>query len=507
MIKRAAAAIIVILFIVMAFGGIFAGCSAVNVFSTGKAASSASPVPETETGADRLGYEKPDRVDGVQLMEMIERRKSFALYAAYPRICGKNVISSEISSFVQNRAELFKNEVRDALQGGNGPASRPELAITYQPYKYKDAVLSFKFTTDAHTGASYTDGFISTYVYNLQTEKRMTLQDVFNPQKDYLRAISSLVRAKLQKNPVLQDQTLFDEGIAPNVVNYSNFVIEQGRVIFFFNRGQIAPAAAGAFEVGLSFESLAGMLLPDILQPPKIQAATYPLQEDLPAYLRSGKGDMKAFNLDGIDPLNDKVVALTFDDGPNPSTTGEILKALKKYGGCATFFVVGELAEEYPSTIQKIHAGGNEIGNHSYSHPDFYHLTTDEILDEVDKTNRILNGILGEKPILVRAPYGNVNEDIARAIGRACIQWTVDSEDWKNLDEDKDYEMVMDEVGDGSIVLMHDIYQPTADAAVRIIRDLTRKGYKLVTVSQLIQIAQARGKETALVSGSQAFRK
>ena len=152
---------------------------------------------------------------------------------------------------------------------------------------------------------------------------------------------------------------------------------------------------------------------------------------------------MKAFSIDGIDPDSDKVVALTFDDGPNPSSTGEILDALKEYGGHATFFVLGERAEQFPSTIKKIYDGGNEIGNHSYGHPDFKNLSTEDMLQEIEKTNDSVFKAVGARPILVRPPYGSITPELADTIGRACVLWTVDPEDWKYKDADIDYDNVM----------------------------------------------------------------
>jgi peptidoglycan/xylan/chitin deacetylase (PgdA/CDA1 family) len=506
MIKKAEAAMIAILFIGMFIGVIFSGSNtAASVFSNMQPAPTVSAPFSQQEWADAMRSKKPEAVNGAGPMELFEWDESFSLYAAYPKVMGRNKISSELRGIVQNKAELFKDEAETAPPADD--AAKPELTITYKTYKYENNMISIKFVTDAHTGATFTDGFISTYVYDLKTEKRMSLKDVFNSNTGYLHTISGLVRDKLQYNPILQssaDKTLFEEGIAPRKSNYSNFVIENGCVRFFFNRLQIAPAEDGTFEVALSFESLAGVLRPEIMNPPEPQPQNGESggpdpQEALPVFLQSGGGEMKAFGLEGIDPLQDKVVALTFDDGPNPSTTGQILNALKKYGGHATFFLVGDMAEEYPSTVRKIYAAGNEIGNHSYSHADFFKLSMDEILDEIDKNNRILYGILGVRPILVRAPYGNVNLEIAKKIGRPCVQWTVDSEDWKNLDEDMDYHMVMDDIKDGDIVLMHDIYQPSADAAERIIRDLNKKGYKLVTISQMIQIAGIRGKDVGLL--------
>ncbi len=254
------------------------------------------------------------------------------------------------------------------------------------------------------------------------------------------------------------------------------------------------PGAMAAVNASAAFSAEPGRAAT-----PQLSPESQVMDTALPAFLKSGQGEMKAFSIKGIKPASDKVVALTFDDGPNPSTTDEILDALKQYGGYATFFVLGERAKQFPQTIKNIVAGGNEIGNHTYDHTDLKTLTAKEIQSEINKTNDVLESEAGGRSILVRPPYGNITQDIANEIGKACVLWTVDPEDWKHRNVDADYNNVMNVVQDGDIVLMHDIYKESADAAKIIIRDLTKKGYKLVTVSQMIQIAQERGKNTGLI--------
>ncbi len=215
----------------------------------------------------------------------------------------------------------------------------------------------------------------------------------------------------------------------------------------------------------------------------------------LPDFLKSGPGDMKVGSIAGIDPQKDKVVALTFDDGPKPSVTSEVLETLQTYKARATFFLLGNHVEQFPATTRLIYGSGNEIGNHSFGHKDFKTLTTAQILDEINQTNQAIYETVGARPILVRPPYGNITQKMAGEIGRPCILWSVDSEDWKYKNADRDYNHVMDSIKDGDIVLMHDIYKPTAEAVSRIVRELTKRGYKLVSVSQLIQVAQARGQK------------
>lgn len=486
---------------------ILSGCGALRETFNSDPQSSVSPTEmDQQTWTNAMQTKQVPTLDGVEYGNIIEWEQNCLVYAVYPKVTGKDTITSEMQSYVQNKVDLFKSEVSQG-QGQTENGGKPELSVTYKPYKSDDAVISFKVTTFADSGVTKTDNFVTAFVYDLNSQVKMSLDNVFNGNMDYLAKISDLVRNKLNTNSVLQsnlDQALFESGTAPKKENFLNFVVGDRQVIFYFNQYQIAPAAAGSFEVSLSFDDLKDVLWPDIYDPQAAEPVNADADADadvtvLPDFLESGPGDMKAFSLDGIDPLNDKVVALTFDDGPNPSTTEEIMETLKKYDALATFFVLGERVEEYPQIVRKIYENGFEIGNHSYSHKDFKQISDEEIENQIDKTDKAIYETVGARPIIVRPPYGNVTDDIADVIGKASILWTVDPEDWKYKDADIDYNNVMDNVGDGDIVLMHDIYEASADAAKRIIRELTDRGYKLVTVTQMIQIAEARGQDVELI--------
>lgn len=498
MTKKTVAILSVILSILI----ILSGCDAIReTFNVNNPPTATPSEMDKETWLAAMQVKQVPQMDGIQNTSVIDWEENYLIYANYPKVTDKDDISADIDKYIQNKIKLFKEEVFEG-KGASEGKMKPELTVTYKPYALKDAIVSFKVTTDADTGVTRTNGFITTFVYSTRSQGKLSLDDVFNGYMDYPEKISELVRNKLEGNPILKshyDQKLFKDGTAPDKNNFSNFVIGDEEIIFFFNARQIAPVDAGSFEVALTFDDLKDLLWPDILNPDAAQPANAGSGEDLPSFLISGNGDMSAFSINGIDPQNDKVVALTFDDGPNPSTTGQILDALAQYHALATFFVLGDRAEEFPSTIQRIYSSGNELGNHSYDHKDFKKLSTEDMLQEVERTNQIVYDAVGARPILVRPPYGNVTDNIANEIGRACILWTVDPEDWKYKDADIDYNNVMDYVQDGDIVLMHDIYQASADAAVRIIKELSARGYKLVTVSQMIQIAQARGQDIGLI--------
>ncbi|WP_141430781.1 polysaccharide deacetylase family protein [Bacillus sp. 03113] len=192
--------------------------------------------------------------------------------------------------------------------------------------------------------------------------------------------------------------------------------------------------------------------------------------------------------------IHRKVIALTFDDGPNPSSTNRILDALKKHSSYATFFVLGNRAQRYPETVQRIVKEGNEVGNHSWDHRLFTKLNEDEIHHEVYDTESIIEQVSGYRPVHLRPPFGAVDERVRQSIGDMSVAlWNVDSEDWKYKNTQKIIENVMCKAGDGKIILMHDIYQTSAEAAEQIIEQLSNQGYILVTMAQLEEVQKRRG--------------
>ena len=184
-----------------------------------------------------------------------------------------------------------------------------------------------------------------------------------------------------------------------------------------------------------------------------------------------------------IDPKK-KMVALTFDDGPGPYTD-EIVDCLNKYGGHATFFVVGNRVNSYADELSYAFSSGNEIANHTYSHPTLTKLSTTKIKSEISKTDAVVKKITGVAPSLMRAPGGATNSTVRKAAGKPFIYWSIDTLDWKHRNATKTVNTVMNNVKDGDIILMHDIHKPSMTAALTLIPKLKKAGYQLVTVSEL----------------------
>ena len=186
---------------------------------------------------------------------------------------------------------------------------------------------------------------------------------------------------------------------------------------------------------------------------------------------------------------DEKKIAITFDSAWDDADLTEVLKALDDYGCKATFFVVGDFLEKYSERVKEMYEKGHEIANHSDTHPHPNSLSRDEMIKEMDSCDKKIKEITGQKDVLFRAPYGEYNNllvQTCRDTGRFCIQWDVDSLDWKGLTEDMIVKRVTEKAKNGSIVLLHNGAENTAKALPQLLCELKNAGYKFVTVSDLI---------------------
>ncbi|MBR2751369.1 MAG: DUF4214 domain-containing protein [Clostridiales bacterium] len=188
----------------------------------------------------------------------------------------------------------------------------------------------------------------------------------------------------------------------------------------------------------------------------------------------------------------EKVIALTWDDGPNAPVTNRILDVLEKYGAHGTFFVVGNRCRTYRSCLIREVNLDCEIGNHTWDHTSLTKLSADGIRSQISQANDAVFNITGIRPKIMRPVGGAFNNTVRNNVGMPMIIWSVDTNDWKYRNAQHVIDEVLSHARDGEIVLMHDLYTTTADAVEVIVPELIARGYTLVTVSEL---AEYRGVE------------
>ena len=202
-----------------------------------------------------------------------------------------------------------------------------------------------------------------------------------------------------------------------------------------------------------------------------------------------GHGQLPASSDEGIHTQGKEEhprIAITFDDGPNSTWTPKLLSGLKERGVKASFFVIGEKAGQNPDIIKRMFEEGHVVGNHTYTHVQLTRLNDVQACEEITKTNDIIKEITGTYPQFIRPPFGSWNDNLECGITMFPVMWTIDTLDWTTENTDKVVNKAVSQARDNAIILLHDNYESSVDAALRIVDELKEKGYEFVTVEELL---------------------
>lgn len=179
-------------------------------------------------------------------------------------------------------------------------------------------------------------------------------------------------------------------------------------------------------------------------------------------------------------------VALTFDDGPNSEHTKTLLDGLKKRGVKASFFLMGKNIEGNEDLVKRMHDEGHLIGNHTFDHVQLNKLSDAQACDQITKTSNRIYEITGEYTTFIRPPFGEWKKDLDCVVTMIPVLWDIDPLDWKTDNVDQVVSRVEKDVEDGDIILLHDNYASSVEAALRIVDDLSKQGYRFVTAEELL---------------------
>jgi peptidoglycan-N-acetylglucosamine deacetylase len=189
-----------------------------------------------------------------------------------------------------------------------------------------------------------------------------------------------------------------------------------------------------------------------------------------------------------------KVVAITFDDGPNPVYTPQVLEIFSKAKGKATFFMIGEQMRNHPEVVKLVTDQGHEIGNHTFTHPKLSQLSIHDCLNEIEETEKLIEKMAGRKPVIFRPPYFDYNQDTVSLLQKKRYPMigalNLEAQDWEQPGVEHIVQKSREAVKDGSILIFHDGYgdrSQTIEAVQLLVSELTSQGYQLVTVSELLK--------------------
>ena len=368
----------------------------------------------------------------------------------YP-VTNINVLDDAISSYVNKIYYNFKNM---------DSTDTPELNISYTYKEINNDIINVSLQTEIVTDKTINK--IKTFTYNKHNDKFLTMEDLVQD----LDGLDYEIKKELLEKYQDADMDYLSN------VSYDFFTIDDENLTIYFNPAEIKSDRDELIYLDIPLDSL--KLLIDIDK-----------TEGSDTYL-----SIKRKNVS----LDDKVVAITFDDGPSKYTE-KILDILKKYDASGTFFLIGNKVEFYGDTLRRILEEGSEIGNHSYDHKLLTRLSKEEFQVEINKTQEAIKKVTGFTPTLFRPTYGGYNNTLKSYTDLKFVLWDVDSRDWQVKTKDKILKNVLPNVKSGSIILLHDNHEYSLNSLDDILKNLKNQGYKFVTVTELLELKKLRESE------------
>ncbi|MGI5891829.1 MAG: polysaccharide deacetylase family protein [Bacillota bacterium] len=421
------------------------------------------PGPAAQLDYDSILTPQTQNLAGVQTKSIIEETDNYVIGVHIPQT--NNAKLNQLLNIKAHQAiGKFKNDVAALIKSGEAKdGDIYVLHLDCTVFRHSSDLLSVVL----HQATFLADGIwhkmLSNINYRLSDNSELSIRDIFKPNSaaiNYLYRYCSNKMKDIVRPQKGEEEILFANGIFPKESNYDLFALTVDGLVIYFDYGQLADETSGYYSLLIPYQALA----PDLLL--------------------TKEGLIKPVIIDPKRPM----VALTFDDGPHSKWTPLLLDALKKREAKATFFVLGNRVEGLPYIAKRAVAEGHSVNIHSYNHIGEFTKMSDGLLAEhIRKTSKAIIAASGQYPYLVRPPYGSINKDTAAKIKLPIILWNKDPLDWKYRDSQKVTKNILAQVKDGDIILLHDIYPSSVNAAVAVIDALRAKGYQFVTIEDLFR--------------------
>lgn len=418
---------------------------------------------------------------GIHLETLSKDTKKYVYAMSSPTIEGEGVneviqewLTSEKEHFVKESKEIGTKEKQSTLN------------IQLETSQVTEHVYSLVFEKYVlQSGAANGQTTYHPYIVDIENQKILTIKDFIVFDEENSLYLKQMIREKIQENPDLAE-AVFTEELDATLENLETlkWSLDKDSLHVHWNQHEISIGAVGPIQLSIPLTEVG-------------EIVTEQGKEQLGIVVEEAEvlGNGQASPAEKL-KADEKYVALTFDDGPHASVTPQILNTLKERHVRATFYMLGIQMDYYPDLVRQIDAEGHEIGNHSNTHIDFTKVSGSKVKEELAQTDAHVVHLTGKKPATIRPPYGAYNSqvlDIASQSEQSIVLWSVDSLDWKSRNPLAINQKIMSTVSNGSIILLHDIHQATADALPTLLSNLESEGYEFVTVTQLLEWKEETG--------------
>lgn len=386
-------------------------------------------------------------------------------------------LNKAINKWIVDTVEKYTSEANEQTKS----EETAELTVAYESYYADENTASVVMTgTFMAPFMAHPVDIVKTFNVYLDKKVVFNVGDLFT--ESGRETYTSMVAQKAGVNAESIDEHFLDNGY-----------LTSDSIVIVLERGAYLPMSDGTKTVQFSYEDIQELMKKHF----ENNLSEKDAEEVVDAPIIGGNITQRE-----IDP-DKPMLALTFDDGPS-AHTDRLLDIFAKHGGKGTFFVIGNLIDGRKTTVKRIVAEGHEIGNHSWNHRQLTNLSQEEITDQIMMTRAKIYDTVGVDSLIVRPPYGACNDSVKAVgakVGVSFVNWSVDTLDWKSKNAAAVHNEVMKYASDGAIILCHDLHKTTVDAMETVIPELIKKGYQLVTVSELMEYS-----EKTLEAGKMYYR-
>ncbi|BAQ11703.1 peptidoglycan N-acetylglucosamine deacetylase a [Bacillus sp. OxB-1] len=462
------------------------------IFHTQKQEAAASSKKERQSAAPTIVESIDSNYPGIKIITETSNDR-FAPYAIqYPQSLHTD-FNEEVSTYINTAKDNYLVLMKENKKLGMDPDG--ELNVSFETMPHHSGSYSFVLVTNMFTGGKDGTSEIRSFHLNPETGESISLTNLLGGNQNRLEKLSHIVKEAISADASLENYIrteAVEQYTKADWTHFENFAVTDDALVFYFKEDSFAARVAGPPVISLPIQKVNHLLVDrfqSISEEPSTpigQETEKPL-DGLTSPEVEGPDSGATENGDTVeqDGQTIKKIALTFDDGPDPKVTVQILDILQRHDAKATFFMLGSRVEYYPEIARQVAAAGHELGNHSWNHPDLTKMGAEKAKQEILRTSSMIEEVTGNKATVFRPPYGAVNSEVRNVSGLPVVLWDVDTLDWKHRDPELLLEKVKGSTKNGSIVLMHDIHQSTADGLEAVLSYLQSEGYVFVTVSEL----------------------